>query len=70
MPFFLCAVVCVLFHSGKLPVSFPASMNDTWLSLPNPGGPINPQSFPGVVINDDSFPTAILAEGLLFGYRW
>lgn len=57
-------------RSGKLPVSFPANMNDTWLSLPNPGGPINPQSFPGKPLGNDSFPTAILYEELYFGYRW
>jgi len=56
--------------SGKLPLTFPASMTDTWLSLPNPGGPINPQSYPGKVLGSDSFPTAILYEGLFFGYRW
>lgn len=64
--------VCCAFAlcSGKLPVSFPNNMSDTWLSLPTPGGPVNPQSFPGKPINNDPFPTAILYEGLFFGYRW
>jgi beta-glucosidase len=32
--------------SGKLPVSFPTSLNDTWLST-TPGGPWNPEQYPG-----------------------
>jgi beta-glucosidase len=51
--------------SGKLPVSFPASMNDTWL-----GNPVNPAQYPGVPLNGESFPTATFSEGVFFGYRW
>jgi hypothetical protein len=38
-----CGRFGVVNPSGKLPVSFPNNMTDMWLSLPTPGGPINPQ---------------------------
>ena len=34
--------------SARLTISFPTSNNDTWLSPPG-GGPVNPESYPGVV---------------------
>ena len=33
--------------AGKLTISFPKSINDTWLSYPAASGPINPESWPG-----------------------
>jgi beta-glucosidase len=50
--------------SGKLPVSFPASMNDTWL-----GNPVNPLQYPGTQRNN-SWLEADYSENLLIGYRW
>jgi beta-glucosidase len=55
--------------SGKLTVSFPASMEDTWLSYPAASGPVNPASFPGVD-RGGGFLEATYAEGLQVGYRW
>lgn len=54
--------------SGKLPVSFPATMNDTWLSSP-PGGPINPLQYPGTD-RGRGWVEVDYTEGLLIGYRW
>ena len=54
--------------SGKLPVSFPVSMNNTWLSTP-PGGPIDPSLYPGS--NQGGYnPVVNYSEGLNFGYRF
>ncbi len=54
--------------SGKLAVSFPATMNDTWLSTP-PGGPVDPNLYPGS--NRGGYnPVVDYAEGLFFGYRF
>lgn len=44
--------------SGKLPLSFPASMNDTWL-----GDPVNPAQYPGVVLPGTDYPSANYSEG-------
>ena len=55
--------------AGKLTVSFPKTLNDTWLSWPTPGGPINPNSFPGTD-RGGGFPEVDYAEGLFVGYRW
>jgi beta-glucosidase len=54
--------------SGKLTVSFPASMNGTWLSTP-PGGPIDPALYPGSDRGGYN-PVVDYAEGLGFGYRF
>ena len=72
--------------SGKLPLSFPASMDDTWL-----GNPVNPVQVlagtrpflcpaslrtpvPVLVqypgVEVDGVLTATYTEGLFFGYRW
>jgi beta-glucosidase len=50
--------------SGKLPVSFPEDMDQTWL-----GSPVNPEQFPGVD-HGLGFPEATFSEGLFVGYRW
>jgi beta-glucosidase len=55
--------------SGKLPVSFPISMNNTWLSSP-PGGPINPSLYPGSNQGGGYNPIVNYSEGLNFGYRF
>jgi beta-glucosidase len=49
---------------GKLPVSFPASMTDTWL-----GNPVNPLQYPGTD-RGRGFLEVDYSEGLFFGYRW
>ena len=54
--------------SGKLAVSFPAKMNDTWLSTP-PGGPIDPNLYPGSDRGGYN-PVVDYSEGLGFGYRF
>jgi beta-glucosidase len=50
--------------SGKLPVSFPANMSDTWL-----GNPVNPAQYPGTQ-RSNSWLEADYSEGLYIGYRW
>ena len=50
--------------AGRLPVSFPASMTDTWL-----GNPVNPAQYPGTD-RGKGFPESDYTEGLLMGYRW
>ena len=55
--------------SGKLTVSFPASMEDTWLSWPAVHGPVSPQSYPGTD-RGGGFAEAEYSEGLQVGYRW
>jgi beta-glucosidase len=56
--------------SGKLPVTFPGSMLETWLSLPGPiPGPINPEMYPGTD-RGKGWPESDYNEGLLIGYRW
>jgi beta-glucosidase len=55
--------------SGKLPVSFPVSMNNTWLSS-SPGGPINPSLYPGSNQGGGNNPIVNYTEGLNFGYRF
>jgi beta-glucosidase len=50
--------------SGKLPVSFPLTMDDTWL-----GSPVSPYQYPGVDLGQ-GFPTAQYLEGMQFGYMW
>jgi beta-glucosidase len=50
--------------SGKLPVSFPGSMNDTWL-----GNPVNPLQYPGTD-RGKGWLEADYTENLLIGYRW
>jgi beta-glucosidase len=50
--------------SGRLPVSFPAAMNDTWL-----GSPVNPAQYPGTD-RGRGFPESDYTEELLMGYRW
>jgi beta-glucosidase len=54
--------------SGKLPISFPNSMNDTWLSLV-PGGPVNPMQYPGTD-RGRGFPEADYTEEGAYGYRF
>ena len=55
--------------AGKLTVSFPASMQSTWLSWPASEGPVNPASFPGTD-RGGGFSEVDFAEGLEVGYRW
>lgn len=55
--------------AGKLTVSFPASMEATWLSWPATAGPVNPASFPGVD-RGGGFLEVDYAERLSVGYRW
>jgi len=52
--------------AGKLTVSFPASVNDTWLSWPASNGPINPASYPGVDLGG-GYLEVQYAEGLNVG---
>ena len=47
--------------SGRLPVSFPATMNDTWLG-------VNPAQYPGTD-RGKGFPESDYTEELLMGYR-
>ena len=54
--------------SGKLILSFPSSMNDTWLSTV-PGGPVDPERYPGTD-RGRGFPETDFKEGMLMGYRW
>ena len=58
-----------LVPAGKLTVSFPRSMEDTWLSWPADSGPINPASWPGTD-RGGGFPEVDYSEGLQVGYRW
>ena len=55
--------------AGKLTVSFPASMESTWLSWPAATGPINPASWPGTD-RGGGYKEVDYAEGLFVGYRW
>ena len=48
--------------SGRLPLSFPASMNGTWLGT-------NPMQYPGTD-RGHGFPESDYSENLLMGYRW
>jgi beta-glucosidase len=50
--------------SGRLPVSFPATMVDTWL-----GNPVNPLQYPGTD-RGRGFPESDYTEGLFMGYKW
>eukprot|EP00040_Diaphanoeca_grandis_P025314 m.140041 g.140041 ORF g.140041 m.140041 type:complete len:728 (+) comp30098_c2_seq1:32-2215(+) len=50
--------------SGKLTVSFPTSMDETWL-----GTPLNPAQYPGTVRNN-TWQEADYSEGLEVGYKW
>lgn len=52
------ALFGVVNPSGKLPVSFPNNMNDTWL-----GNPVNPAQYPGVVMPGTDYPSANFSEG-------
>jgi beta-glucosidase len=53
---------------GRLTISFPRTINDTWLSGPG-GGPILPERWPGVQRPGDDFSTVLYDEGLAVGYR-
>ena len=55
--------------AGKLTVSFPASMDSTWLSWPASTGPINPASWPGTD-RGGGYLEVDYAEELFVGYRW
>ena len=61
------ALAGVLNPRGKLTISFPRSMTDTWLSPPG-GGPIDPTRYPGTD-RGGGFPEVDYAEGLAVGYR-
>jgi len=50
--------------SGKLPVTFPANMDDTWL-----GSPVNVYQYPGVD-RGKGWIEADYTEDLFIGYRW
>ena len=54
---------------GRLTISFPRTLNDTWLSGAG-GGPILPQRWPGVQLPGDDFATVSYDEGFFVGYRW
>jgi len=54
---------------GRLTISFPRTLNDTWLSGAA-GGPILPERWPGVQLPGDDFSTVSYDEGLAVGYRW
>ena len=51
--------------SGKLTLSFPSSMNETWLGSPR----LNPAQYPGTV-RSNSWQEADYLEKLEVGYRW
>ena len=51
--------------SGKLTLSFPASMDQTWLGNPS----LNPAQYPGTV-RSHSWQEADYSERLEVGYRW
>ena len=53
---------------GKLALTFPASVNDTWLSAA-PGAPVDPNRWPGTQ-RGRGFPESDYAEGELMGYRY
>jgi beta-glucosidase len=54
--------------AGRLPISFPANVNDTWLSAVD-GGPVDARRYPGTD-RGRGFPEADFAEGLEMGYRY
>jgi len=54
--------------SAKLTLSFPNSMQDTWLSS-TPGGPVDPTRYPGTD-RGAGYIEADYAEGLFMGYRY
>jgi len=54
--------------SAKLTLSFPNSMQDTWLSL-TPGGPVDPVRYPGTD-RGNGYIEADYSEGLFMGYRY
>jgi beta-glucosidase len=53
---------------GRLTISFPRTLNDTWLSADG-GGPILPERWPGVQLPGDDFSSVFYDEGLFVGYR-
>lgn len=54
--------------SGKLPITFPASTNATWLSAV-PGGAPDPERWPGTE-RGRGFPESDYKEGLLMGWPY
>ena len=54
--------------AGKLALTFPASVNDTWLSSA-PGGAVDPARWPGTQ-RGRGFPEVDYGEGQLMGYRY
>jgi beta-glucosidase len=62
------AIFGVVNPSGKLPISFPRSMNETWLS-PTPNTPVPAHIYPGTD-RGQGFLEADYAEGLLVGYKY
>ena len=54
----------------QLPVSFPAAMNDTWLSLPTVGGPVNPERYPGTDRGKVSKQGCVRSDTLTRTYYW
>lgn len=55
---------------GKLPVTFPASMTETWLGSGTGGQwPTNQSQYPGTD-RGKGWQEADYSEGLLMGYRW
>lgn len=63
------ALVGAINPRGRLTITFPKTLNDTWLSGPG-GGPILPERWPGVQLPGDDFSTVFYDEGLFVGYRW
>jgi beta-glucosidase len=55
------AIFGVINPSGKLPISFPASEDTTWLQ--------SPSQYPGL-LDENNIYHANYSEGLLVGYRW
>lgn len=54
--------------SGRLTLTWPNSIYETWLSPPGGGG-VNPAQYPGYD-RGRGFPEADFSEGLFVGYKW
>ena len=59
------AILGTINPSGKLPVSFPTSIDETWLGNPR----LNPAQYPGTV-RGNTWQEADYTEELEVGYRW
>ena len=54
--------------SGRLTLTWPNSIYETWLSPPG-GGAINPAQYPGYD-RGNGYPEVDFSEGLFVGYKW